>query len=795
AACDARDDAANPELRRALAPLGDVRQRIVSHPRFRGGDGAWVRRARLLVTLLSDALDYAQKDARAGAARHGSALAIPAADARSFVAGALSDGELGPYAKAVGGAYAIARAIAVDRGRKGAPTPTGADVARVAEDLASGAASSTGGARILAALALAGSSDAKSDDAVSPLLARWARALSAAGNVDEADLCLLLSLLVEAATDAPPSQDVLEVARSTKSRVDWALELVAETDGARLARRAPDPSRFAGPLAAAIPARACDAKADEPVAVEASRALADATTGHVADAARRADAILARAEATGLDVPRVAYRYEARAPGRVVGLSIDASSGFGWLVGATNFQLDFGVTQGEGAGEALTAAPSSPAADAARFYVSLAALASAWNFVGGDARAGVHDAARAVSATTHGVRLGERRVLPDEPFAWAADARGALAIAGELAADRGDALLAGDLWTLITRSIACPRACPTARRGRRAGDDRRAANATDDRSEAERTLEAALDRPPPGFEAGAPAVVHARRTLGALARALPCGPDRDAAGFEEAACDAYGRALGLRAADALHAHPRLKRGGKGALCGAFADVDRFLEGADRKEYDPDAFTRAVHGLERAGLVYDAAALLARYKKKGQCSGIPAIARRLARAPELDPGLAADLWTESVNCTAGSAGPGVVGDLVALDDATARLADPARNLRVLLAGADLAAHDARWDVLSALASRPGFVARWIGVDDVDAAAALVVARAARVADRRLPEDPDAALAERLVCSSPPPERARLCDAARELEKPKADAKEAAALLGDVVAHTSAAPKRP
>ncbi len=326
----------------------------------------------------------------------------------------------------------------------------------------------------------------------------------------------------------------------------------------------------------------------------------------------------------------------------------------------------------------------------------------------------------------------------------------------------------------------------------------RGAGATDERPDGERALEAALDRPPPGFDASAPVVVRAKRTLGALSRALPCGPERDAAGlWKRRPAPPTGARSASCAADALHEHPRLKHGGKGATCEAFTAVDHFLEGADRKTYDPDAFTRAALGSsEHAGLVYDAAALLARYKRKGQCSGgIPALARRLARAPELDPGLAADLWTEAVNCTAGNSGPAIVQDLVALDEATARLADPARNLRVLLAGADLAAHGARWDVLSALVSRPGFVSRWIGVDDVDAAAALVVARAARAADRRLPEDPDAAIAERLVWHSPPRERARLCDAARELERPTADAKVAAALLGDVVAHTSAAPRRP
>src|SRR5262249_18161907 len=52
----------SPETRRALAKLGDVRRRILGHPRYKDGDSTWVRRTRLLVTLLSDAMDVALKE-------------------------------------------------------------------------------------------------------------------------------------------------------------------------------------------------------------------------------------------------------------------------------------------------------------------------------------------------------------------------------------------------------------------------------------------------------------------------------------------------------------------------------------------------------------------------------------------------------------------------------------------------------------------------------------------------------------------------------------------------------------
>jgi hypothetical protein len=145
----------------------------------------------------------------------------------------------------------------------------------------------------------------------------------------------------------------------------------------------------------------------------------------------------------------------------------------------------------------------------------------------------------------------------------------------------------------------------------------------------------------------------------------------------------------------------------------------------------------------------------------------------------------------------------VDDLIALDDATRRLADPTRNFKVLLFVTDLAVRAKRWDVLARLTAQPEFVDRWLKVNPTAATAALLVDHAAAI----LSDKPVAAERTRsaftLLCETfPPGDRASMCTELATMRasagKPADKAAGARAALETLVAAATAPaapPKKP
>ncbi len=752
--------------RRALARLGDVRQRILSHPRFRSGDGEWVKRVRGLVLVLSDTMDFILRDTATGPARKSSGLTIPADQARAFAEGVLNARLLGPTpdARVLADAYVIARAVAVDRDRAKAPHPTAGEATRLMKEFLDlvGAGASGESASLLRLLRGAGI------DAASPsaLVEQLHAALAAANRSDDADAALLLALVVEAVSDVPPSRTLVDAALARKSRVAWALALVAEMDAAR-GGAAPDPERFRAALREAT-ANACSVSTGADAVVDVARALADASAGRLAEAAARLDARLDLAERDGLALPRVAFRYAARGERAALGLTISVSSGLGLLRGSPEFHLDAGVTTAERGGRALTAAlagtnDGTARDEAGRFFVGMAARAASYHFLAGHEAAAARAAARVTGAVLHGVRLGAEGIPAPAGFAWARDARGAIAVAAELAGEHDMPLLSGDLFTLVARSAA-----PDA--------DARALDVV--------LAEAPLGLASPAF---APSIDRARRALVVLAHALPCGRHGDAPGLEEVTCQEYARAIALREADAVKHLPRLARKARGgATCDAFRALDGFLASADQKTYEADALAAAATAFAEAERPYEAAVLLARYKRRGHCSGpVVGLDRALGRSSALGPDLAADVLSDALNCEAASNGAAVGEDLLALDAMTLRLADPSRNLHLLLSVADRAAHDGSFDALGRLARQPSFVDRWIGANATAATAALLVRHAVATIDPKTQRF-ELTDADRLLCDGAPPERAELCRSIHALTAPTADASTARDALRAIAA---------
>ena len=735
--------ALTPSTRRSLSRLGDVRRRILGHPRFKEGDGLWVRRARLLVTLLSDAMDVALKEDKR------LAFTIPTEAAEKSVGEALRDWDDRPAADVIAGVYALAREVATADTKERFLARSGRPVQRVLTGLAaffrgdaSGSTSGGAGVALLDAFATLGL-DAGSGKSLDATLVAYASAFYASGRADQGDLALLGAMVVAALTQAPPSAEAIALAAQHKSRVAWALRFLGELASTQRGA-APDPAAYAAEMRAATD-DACQLPAAES-AITVAAAVHDFATGKRREARAALDHFLDVAEASGLRVPRMAYRYEEKTATKVFALTLEVSYGAGLLQGASTFQLGLGLrSRGEPEGSLTVAlAPEEGAKsdeEAARYYVHAAALAAVYHLLEGDEAQATTAARRALAVLTAGARLGPRAQRSAHPAALGVDARAALVVAAQLAAEAGMPFLAGDLWTMVRQGLP------------EGADDPAIAGVLD---------------PVPfglvGIPALEPVLARARRSLRAVAEPLACTRAKVELGaYEEPACATYPLALSLRIADVVKKLPRLHRGESGARCASLRSLDTFLGAAEKGAYDPDALTRAVDDLRADGRLYDAATLLTRQRREGHCGPrILAASRALGRAPTLGPLVRADLLSVAVNCTAAAGGADVSADLLALDAATRALPDPARRLKVLLSVAELATRTDQFALLDQLASQPDFVDRWMTVHPTAATAALLFAHASAVIAGRPLDLEKTRAAYQLVCELyPPGDRAEIC----------------------------------
>lgn len=736
--------AADIEIEHALTKLRATRQKILHSPRFKSGDTLWARRARMLVALLSDAMDFAAP-LRPGEQR---TLTLSSAEVEAALDGALREWDEPGARDAVVGVYALVRFFLSGDGEahfsRGGPYLVRA-LGGVGRFLRGGGKSRL--PTLLDALAEMSGRRAETDDIASALFS-YAKLFHEEGQADQGDVFLLATLLVTAARRVPPPPEAIALAAAHDSRVAWALGLSAEAAAAGATGR-PDVAAYAGSARKAAAALCAPGRVDD--VLDVMSAVARFTGGERKEARSALDAVLDRADAGGLVVPRIDYQYSERRDRKVFSLAVGLTYGMGFVEGANSLQLGIGFSTHAAQETKLRVAAASAEAtegDTARWYVRVASLAAAYHFLDGDAQAGARDARRAVSAIATGVRLGARSVMADRGR-WAEDARALLALDAQLAAEAGLPFLSGDLWTVVKDSFAAD-----------TGDA---------------AVRAVLAERPLGLagvkEAEAP-IERARRSLRAVAAPLACTDEEvETAGFERPDCAGYPLALALRVADVLPKLPRLARGAD--ACAALASLDAFLEPASRGTYDPDAFTRSVEALRAGGREDEAAAMLARQRKEGHCS--PALlkaSRALGRSAALSPASRADMLSVAVNCAGVDAGAGIEADLAALDAETRKLAAPMRNLEVMLFAAGIALRVDKPEILLALVRAPGFVDRSLRAGANAAAAALVLHHAAfALAGEALDPAPTEG-AVSLVCSAFPSEDRRAeCDAILALRDPK------------------------
>lgn len=705
----------SPETRRALAKLGDIRRRVLLHPKYKAGEGLFVRRARLLVTLLSDAMDIAGKTGERAV------FTIPAKDAEQNIAAALREWDERAAADALASGYGLVRELLAAKSADTFLTQNAQGLRKVLNGLVvffrgeggEGNERRPSGVALLDAIAKIPLTD-KADSDLMSLALTYAEQLYAAGNADQGDLWLLTTLVLSGLTESPPSPKAVALAAAKSSRIEWALRFLNEIGNARRGV-APDPSAFEAGMRRAGGEDCGQVNAGDMIAV--TGAVRDFLSGRRSEARAALDKLLEGADTRGLFVPKMIYKYEEKTATKVFSVSLNVSYGGGLLVGSNTFQIGLGLkTRGEPEGSMTAVVSPTDSAqggeESARYYVHAAALAAVYHFLEGDPTRASGAARRAVGALAMGVRLGQRLLPSADPVVWGADARAALTLAAQLAAEAGMPFLAGDLWTVVRASLP------------KDHDDAAVAQV--------------LEQLPfglAGVKEIAPVRDRAARTLKIVASPLPCTEAKvDLLAFEEPACDAYPLALSLRIADVVKKLPRIRRGDAGPVrqCTVMRALDGFLSPADKGTYDPDAFMTAVEELRAEGHIYDAATVLARHKRPGHCSpAIIAAARSLASNDALGPLLRSDLYSTAINCSLPSISPELVKDLAALDAETKKLPDPGRNLSVVLFATELSLGTGRWEPIAKLASAPDFVDRWMNVSPTAALAALLIQHAAAV----------------------------------------------------------------
>ncbi|MBI4701572.1 MAG: hypothetical protein HY744_10490, partial [Deltaproteobacteria bacterium] len=467
-------------------------------------------------------------------------------------------------------------------------------------------------------------------------------------------------------------------------------------------------------------------------------------------------------------VPKLLFTYEEPSGERLLRVSGSLSLGAGLLEKAASATLGVAVgAESTSSGRLTTsfADPHSPESieEASRYYAHVVALSAAHHFLGADRDRAVLAASRAVAALVGGVRLGEQAVPASGRTAkWAADAVGALAVAGQQAAEAGQAFLAGDLWTLVLAAL-----------GERTTD---------------RDVAAVLSPLPFDLRAVAgiePVARRAAETLALVASKRPC--TRRAQGLDallSVDCASYPMALALRAADVLPTLPRLRQGAEigRPRCAAWRALDTFLSTAAEGRYDPDALTGAVAMLRKVGNPHDAAVLLTRQRHPQHCSAtLTELGRTLSRESALEEGLRADLLSVVANCSGDVLDDALGEDLLRLEQATRALALPQRNVAAVLFTTQMALRSDRWDALRRMTREPGFVERWLRLGPELGAGALLLHHAATLlAGEALDGKPTLPQYQLLCTTFPSPDRGPACSALGLLRSgaPVSDKKRAA-----------------
>lgn len=719
------------ELRDSYERVLKTRREMLESTAWTRGDTVWLRRVRLIGLVLSDIVDVLRP-------LEGIEFQVATADGEKIVEGALGEWEERELSDIVVGGYALARAVAQEGGQThGLGKHTARVLVAVGKLFGDG-----GGDGLFAALSRAGKGVVVADaDEIGELMVTYADEAYKEKAYEQGDLFLIVALGASMWRHEDIPERALTLATEHDRPIRLPLLLHGRTKGLKT-----DPAPLFDAMRRAAKGQ-CDAPSPEGV-IRLRKAEYDFRTGKRKEATASLDKLLVDIAETGAEVPSMTLAYHESRDEKVFKLESTFSFAARYLNNSGSLQLGLGYQSiaRHDSSTSLRFAKSEglkASEESARLYAHAAVLASLMHFVEGDDVAAARAARLSIAAWAHGIRLGSDAIVPqDKTGEWAGDATAKIALAAQLAADRGHAFLAGDLWTLV-RAVW----------GNEASDA---------------TIDEVLD-PLDDFAEDVPELVavaeRAKKSLRVLGGPLPCTTKQGhPEEFEGNTCAQYPLALSLRVAQGLATLPRLGQGveANAERCLGWRALDRFLVAAGEGRYEPDRLVGAVEQLREDRRDGDAAMLLARQRHPNHCSAdVTRHARALARNEALGIHLRADLLSIAANCGVGD--DKLAGDLELLDQLTAGHADPRRNLEVVLFAARIAVVADKWEALRRISERANFVQRWQRMTPELGTSALLLHHAAQIGSGAV-LDPEPTLPYyRLLCTTyPQKQRAPLCN---------------------------------
>jgi len=721
-------------LRDSYDRLLKKRREMTEATAFSRGDGRWLTRIRLVGLVLSDVTDMLHP-------AEGLKLTVPPPDAEKIIETALAPWAERELAEIVTGGYLLARTAADQQSGR---VNLGRHTARVLAALAALFDDMAGQGGLFKALSRAGKGVVLAgDDEIGQVLVSYAHEAYRDDAVDQGDLFLFLAMGVSLWRDQQVPPEALSLAQKHDRPVRLPLLLYDPGD-----KEARDPTALADAMRSAAK-KDCAAPSPEAV-IRLRRATYDFEHGRRTQARQALDELLEGAVLAGLEVPRMTLAYHENSAEKVFKVEGSFSFGSGYLKNAASLQVGLGYQSRGTHGSKSTLSfnqNTGPKAneESVRLYAHAALLAALMHYAEDDNSKAARDARRAVTAYAHGVRLGKISMLPaDKTGEWASDATGHLAIAAQIAAERGDVFMAGDLWTLAKAAL-----------GPEADDEQ---------------VDGVLE-PLPTFIAKVPelaaAVPRAKASLRVLAGPLSCTKKAgDPKALERTSCARYPLALSLRVADGLATLPRLTHGAEAQAdkCLGWRALDTFLGAANEGRYEPQRLIEAVDKLRRDGRAGDAGMLLTRQRNPRHCTpALLAHVRALARNQSLEIQLRSDLLSISANCSGGAADPHLTDDLVLLNELTAQHANPQRNLEVVLFATRVAHLANEWEPLARITVGSDFIKRWQKLSPDAGTSALLLHHAAQIATEGGLDPIPTLPYYRLLCTTyPPKQRAPMCN---------------------------------
>lgn len=444
--CGVSDFSRPPALQAAIVKLRELRSRLLAEHLIKDAASTWARRARLLILLLSDSIDFAWRDSQPVR------LSMAAVPAEKAVAEGL-EAFIGPLAATpLAMMYASSRQMLAEViGTPGAKLSSTAELQRLMRGGLTllQVTSSGADAPLLAALRgidLAGAVGAQDE---AQLLTRLAGQLYRQDKRNQADALLLVATTILSIRQLALPKELLELAHAQGSRLTGLFGLMSTLHPAAMDDKA------ALSVLRKEAQRAClSDDAEQVLAITA--AVRRYREGAGAGARQALAGALRQAQKEGLRMPHAQARYEDQSGRRYLQAHVEQALASGLIRGGS-FQFGLGVRTQADASSKMELKVYEPGGntveqEAMRLFIQSAARLLVYDLADGDLQGAEEAASWLVSALRRGIRLGtqsdggERQLLQD--------GIGSIAVAAQAAAEGGMVQVASQLWLAIQNELS-----------------------------------------------------------------------------------------------------------------------------------------------------------------------------------------------------------------------------------------------------------------------------------------------------------------------------------------------------